>query len=248
MTTMDNGYDISSAEKLTKHIESLILLPLAITVENENWGCVAGIDSGRRWLRPSPIPSDWVRNAGSAFHYKVWSRLTISPHPTSNRLEDRLIEGTPVSENLIETVVYHKLLATIADPDVCAAFAGARSVGLIRARVEEIYARPHTRGRTLLRIIFKDSANERYDWIIPEVATAEALAPYIRNAATLDPNQAKLWLDQMEASEVFLAIGLTLPNNRLPGRFGGCHPLIVGIHRFQSQSIPGGKVPMIGDQ
>jgi hypothetical protein len=30
--------------------------------------------------------------------------------------------------------------------------------------------------------------------------------------------------------DTFLALGLTKPNHRFPGRFRGCHPLVVGIH------------------
>lgn len=162
----------------------------------------------------------------------------MTPHPTSDRPEDRLIIGNPVLENLVGPIVYHKLLAAIADPDVCTAFAGIRSVGLIRARVEDIYARRHTGGRTFLRVIFKDSANERFDWIIAELATAEALG-HVRDTATLDHSRAELWLDQTAASEVFLAIGLTLPNRAFPGRFGGCHPLVVGVHRVANSNFEG---------
>jgi hypothetical protein len=213
--------------------ETKLLLPLAITLEDEKWACVAGIDAERKWLRPSPIPSAWGRDPTGPFRYRAWTRVSLSRHPTSARPEDRAINGAPLADARIEEHHYRDLLLTATDPNVEAAFAGERSAGLVRANIEDIYARRHTRGRTFLRLIFHDGIGNRFDWIVPEVATNRALAPHIYDGA-VDRKQAQAWLDGVNCGEVFLAVGLTLPNDHMPGRFRGCHPLVVGVHRLPS--------------
>jgi hypothetical protein len=229
---MDKMSSISHQDQAVVQAGWFDFLPLVITLEDENWGCVAGIDSTRAWLRPSPIPARWAGDPAGPFRYGVWSKLSVLPHPTSNRPEDRLIAEPPTPVRAVDTFEYRNLLTAIADPDVDTVFAGNRSVGLVRARIESIYARRHTRGRTLVRVVYDDDTGERFDWVVPEVATCRALAPHIHDGA-LDAHFAEAWLNEIKSSELFLAIGLTLPKQGASSRFGGCQPLVVGFHRLE---------------
>lgn len=229
---MDKMPSISHQDQAVAQAGSSDFLPLVITLEDENWGCVAGIDSARAWMRPSPVPARWAGDPAGPFRYRVWSKLSVLPHPTSNRPEDRLIAEAPMPVRAVDTFEYRNLLTAIADPDVDTVFAGNRSVGLVRARIESIYARRHTRGRTLLRVVYDDATGERFDWVVPEVATCRALAPHIHDSV-LDAHFAEAWLNEIKSSELFLAIGLTLPKQGSSSRFGGCQPLVVGFHRLE---------------
>lgn len=205
------------------------LLPLAITTEDEDWGCVAGLDRSGRWLRPSPIPAAWARDPSGPFRYRYWTALYILPHPTSARPEDRAYRNPSAEGPVLDDTTYRSLLTKAADKNVATAFSGARTAGLVRARIEAIYARRHTRGRTFLRLAFQDADRQKFDWIVPEVATTKLFSGKVVDG-TLDPTAAADWVAAANAVDVFLAIGLTLPNDRMPGIFRGCHPLVVGIH------------------
>jgi hypothetical protein len=229
---MDKMASISHQDQTVAQARWSDFLPLVITLEDENWGCVAGIDSAGAWLRPSPIPARWADDPAGPFRYRVWSKLSVLPHPTSNRPEDRLLADPPTAVRAVDTFEYRNLLTAIADADVDTVFSGNRSVGLVRARIESIYARRHTRGRSFLRVVYDDDAGERFDWIVPEVATCKALAPHIREGV-LDAHFAEAWLNEIKSSELFLAIGLTLPKQGASDRYGGCQPLVVGFHRLE---------------
>ncbi|MFD7424404.1 hypothetical protein ACFV6M_28730 [Streptomyces californicus] len=75
-----------------------------------------------------------------------------------------------------------------------------------------------TGGRTFLRLEFTDNTGERFDWIVRDVRLLDA-----------GPGEIALPVGP-EAPLLYAAVGLTHPNHRFPGRFRGCHPLVVGLH------------------
>jgi hypothetical protein len=89
--------------------------------------------------------------------------------------------------------------------------------------VREVYLRRSTGGRIFVRCRFADGSGAGYDWIVPEIAFAARARELIHSGR---PGTG----DLAGAEAVYLALGLTKPNGRLPGRFGGCHPLVVGVH------------------
>ncbi|BAR98606.1 hypothetical protein BV133_1013 [Blastochloris viridis] len=212
------------------------MLPLAITTEDEARGCVAGITAHGAWIRPSPIPATWADDPGGPFRYRRWTRVAVAAHPGAARPEDRLLAGAPAPDGAVAAADFRALLTAVCADDVTTALAAPRSAGLVRARLLDLYARRHTRGRTFLRLVFDDDVGERFDWIVPETATRQACAPHIGDG-TLDRGFAAAWLGERAEGEVFLALGLTLPTSR-EGRFAGCQPLVVGIHHLVRPASP----------
>lgn len=227
---MDEIAVISHEDGKSMQAVSTDFLPLAITLENETFGCVAGVDPAKTWLRLSPIPAAWARDQAGPLRYRVWSRLMAKPPPASQRPEDRCTDGMPVPDRIVEEAEYENLLATIADAQVGDAFSQGRTVGVIRAQIRDVYARRHTRGRLFLRMAFSDETGEIFDWVWPETSALRTFGPHICNWA-LEEDFAKGWLKETASAQVFLAIGLTLPKHDQTGRFGGCQPLVVGAHR-----------------
>lgn len=110
-----------------------------------------------------------------------------------------------------------------------AALNGECILGLIRAEPRRVYARRATRGRLFARMVFADDTGEEFDWIVPEVATADALLG-AAVAGELPDAMARRTLESLRANGLLLIVGLTRTNNRSPCRFRGCHPLVVGVH------------------
>jgi hypothetical protein len=206
------------------------MLPLAITLESDVEACVAGVDGSGAWIRPSPIPPRLVSGPDPAFAYRRRALLAVGAAPPPARPEDRSLLSAPRRGALVEEADHDRLLGAVADAGVEGGFEGGRSAALIAAEVRDIYARRHTRGRSFLRIVFTDATGDTFDWLCPELRTVQSLAPFISDGA-LDPAARRSWLDAHASARLFLAIGLTFPTRTYESRFGGCHPLVVGIHR-----------------
>ncbi|MFI6287523.1 hypothetical protein ACIBCM_22725 [Streptomyces sp. NPDC051018] len=199
------------------------IVPLAVTLDTEGGACVAGVGADRRWIRPEPVAAGQVTGGDPvyAMHRPVLLALGPAAGPAV-RPEDRSVHGTPRSAGPgLGPAEQSALLAAVADPDVGTAFAGERSAGLVAVRPLRWYRRRSTGGRTFLRLEFTDRSGERFDWIVRDVRLlgADGRAPRLP-ALPAGP----------EAPEVYAAVGLTHPNGRFPGRFRGCHPLVVGLH------------------
>lgn len=210
------------------------LLPLAITLVDDREACVGAVTADGRWVRPEPIAPAWV--TGSAidrFRYWRWTEVTIGPPVVAApRPEDRaLLDCAHRPEAGVSPAERAELLRRLADPSADSALGDARrSLALVRAEIQDLYARRSTGGRVFLRCRFRDGSGAEHDWIVPEVASGLRARPHLVGAR-LDPGfQAQLVADLAGAS-VYLALGLTRPNGRFPGRYGGCHPLVVGVHR-----------------
>ncbi|ANN17146.1 hypothetical protein SD37_16850 [Amycolatopsis orientalis] len=198
------------------------LVPLAITLDTEGGACVAGVTAAGRWLRPEPVTAADVTGAVPRYRFfqPVTVTLAASAEPGA-RPEDRAIAG-PVTDAgpALDTAERAGLLDRIADDSVERAFAGERSAGLVRARVRGFERRRSTGGRSFVRVAFTDPAGADHDWIVRDVRVLRAFGE------TGDLTGAQTVL---AAAPVFLSIGLTKPNGRFPGRFRGCHPLVVGV-------------------
>jgi hypothetical protein len=123
------------------------------------------------------------------------------------------------------------LLERRLDRDVEAAFAGTRSLGIVAAVVERVYVRRSTGGRRFVRVAFSDAARQQYDWIVPELRFRRVVEPHV-SGDELSADAAERLRCALRAGRTYLCIALTKPNDRFPGRFGGCHPLVVGVHSF----------------
>ncbi|NCP12237.1 MAG: hypothetical protein GW859_09875 [Sphingomonadales bacterium] len=205
------------------------LVPLAMTLPSASEACVAGIDDQGAWVRPSPVPAHWIAGPRPLFAYRRASTLRLGPPPRDGaRPEDRALIGRPRLSRSLSLAAHRRLLDRAADGGVDAAFAGDRSAGLIRARLRDVYARRHTRGRFYLRLVFDDASGETFDWILPDIAAVGYFAEAVADGA-LAADARRCWLDA-HRGEAFLAIGLTLPTRAPDRRFRGCNPLVVGVH------------------
>ncbi len=202
------------------------LIPLAITLDTDDGACVAGVTASGRWLRPEPVTAADVTGSTPRYRFfrPVAVELVASPEPDA-RPEDRAVTG-PVTETgaALDVAERAELLGRVADDSVELAFAGERSAGLVRARVRGFERRRSTGGRSFLRLAFTDPAGADHDWIVRDVRALRAFGGSGEDTALAE---ARAWL---AAAPVFLSIGLTKPNGRFPGRFRGCHPLVVGVH------------------
>jgi hypothetical protein len=220
---------LTPAPGALRHIEAA---PLAITRVDDGEACVGAITRAGEWIRPGPIsPQDVVDRARSPFQHLQWLRLAVRPATSADRRpEDHAvcapveIAGPPASGE-----ARRKLLERAVDPSIDAAFCGERSLGLVRARVERIYVKRSTGGRAFIRAAFEDAAGSAFDWIVPDLVLSTALGAGIREGA-IAPVMDAFLAEVLADSAAYLAVGLTKPNHRFPGRFRGCHPLIVGLH------------------
>lgn len=195
-------------------------VPLAVTLDGAGGACVAGVTAEGRWLRPEPVTAAQVAGPDPVYavHHPV--RLPLGPATGDGaRPEDRAAGGAPRRAGPpAEPARRAALLAAVADPDVATAFAGGRSAGLVAVRPLGYRHQRSTGGRTFLRLEFTDNTGERFDWIVRDVRLLDA-----------GPGEIALPAGP-EAPLLYAAVGLTHPNHRFPGRFRGCHPLVVGLH------------------
>lgn len=206
-------------------------LPLAITRSDSQSGCVGAISDAGRWVRPQPIAAAQVAGPHACFEYDVWHEAALVPAQDHDRRpEDHDLASTQAQKrDALSSAARIELLRRVCDADVAAALSGERSLGLVRARVQQVCVRRATGGRSFLRIAFEDRAAQAYDWIVPEVRFADLAAPHIHGDA-LDVAWAGRLVDVLCSVETYLTVGLTKPNQRFPGKFRGCHPLVVGVH------------------
>ncbi|MEU8588291.1 hypothetical protein AB0C59_15025 [Streptomyces sp. NPDC048664] len=193
-------------------------LPLAVTLDTDGGACVAGLDADGRWIRPEPVTADEVGPEGPyAFFRPVRLGLGPSTEPDA-RPEDRAVRTPPrPAGEALGAAARARLLRDSADAGVEAAFAGERSAGLVAVQVRRLYGRPSTGGRSFLRMEFTDASGAEHDWIVRDRRLVRRFpAPHQDPPPDL-------------AGPCFLSIGLTKPNGRFPGRFRGCHPLVVGV-------------------
>ncbi|HEU4582847.1 MAG TPA: hypothetical protein VFS67_31530 [Polyangiaceae bacterium] len=218
--------------------------PLAITRADGSSGCVAAVTPEGGFVRPEPVTVDDVDPRFGIYRYGVWFRagLVASAQPDARPEDMRLTSAPRAAGELSEFEVW-SLLERAAAPSVEQALAAPASIGVVRARIVRVHVTASVGQRFFLRLSFVDQAAEAYDWIVPEVAFGALAWPHVRGTE-LDAAFAQRFLGLCAGGQVFLTLGLTKPNHRFPGRFGGCHPLVVGVHTrpdyLQVLSQPGG--------
>jgi hypothetical protein len=211
------------------------LVPMAITRADSTHGCVAALSADGEWLRPEPVFTNILEGPDSIFSYRRFVRCHLGPSRFSDcRPEDRqLLAGPdliPVARPL-DDEEWFAWCKKHCDPGVSACFTGERSIGLIEAMPERIYLKRSTQKRLFVRMVFRDASGAIYDWIVPEIRFSRlGFTVFCDDTFLSEPGA--LFLQRLRAARVFLCIGLTKPNNWLPGMFRGCHPLVVGVHTF----------------
>ncbi|HLJ27748.1 MAG TPA: hypothetical protein VKY85_13640 [Candidatus Angelobacter sp.] len=205
-------------------------VPMGISKVSDVEACVGAIAEDGSWVRPETPTLAEVKASDSPFVYFQWANaelvesLARDPRPEDHHMVQRAqCEDWLAEEERFEFIRTH-LDASAED-----AFAGLRSLGLIQVAVRRFYMKQSTGGRVFLRVEFTDGRGDTYDWIISEVGFPEKIAPYLVNG-DITPEFAKKLADIFQAAEVYFAIALTKPNNRFPGKFRGCHPVVIGIH------------------
>ncbi len=208
-------------------------VPLAITRSGGGEACVGAVGEDGVWIRPEPIPIDEALGDDSPYRYFRWTAADLGPSRVADpRPEDRDLRRDALRPHVVPDMPpldRAEYLGRLADDSVETALSGDRSLGLVRARVQRLYAKASIGDRVFLRAEFSDEAGVTFDWIIPEIAFCREAGRFLRGT-TLDPTFQSLVLTLFERVPTFFTIGLTKPNHRFPGRFRGCHPLVVGIH------------------
>jgi hypothetical protein len=226
--------------------ETVRLLPLAITRVDDGEACVGAVDETGRWLRPEPVLPAHVTGAEPVFRYWHWTELRLGPSTTDGaRVEDRAMVSAPVLDTGSEVPAARRreLLTPLLGSDVASTVgSGRRSLGLIRAEIRDVYLRRSTGGRTFVRCRFADGAGAEHDWIVPEIAFGARVWSLVRAGGISESGL----VDRLGRSEVYLTLGLTMPNNRFPGQFGGCHPLVVGVHVIPEALLAQAPGPTVG--
>lgn len=199
----------------------ICVLPIAITRVDSDRGCVGALGRDGAWVRPGPVQLTELTAESPRYSYDRWVWIDAAPCLEKDaRPEDRRLVGAPRSGDPIDSEDRAALLHAHADPSVEVAFARGRSLGAVCARVRRVYRRRSTGGRDVLRMDFEDDAGVRYDFIVPDLHFER----WVGARSEEDASSA------LAARKVLIALGLTKPNGRFPGRFGGCHPLVVGVH------------------
>jgi hypothetical protein len=205
-------------------------ITMGISKVSEHEACVGALRPDGTWVRPeSPTLSD-VKAANSAFVYFRWASAALGESIENNpRPEDHHILHAPFGEEKLPEAARLEFLRKHQDPGAEAAFAGERSLGLIKATVQRVYHKQSTGGRRFLRAEFTDGTGELYDWIITEVRFPEEISAYLVDGQ-ISPEFGEKLYSIFSSAETYFTIALTKPNNRFPGKFRGCHPVIIGIH------------------
>jgi hypothetical protein len=205
-------------------------VPMGISKVSDVEACVGAISEDGSWVRPETPTLAEVKASDSPFVYFQWANaelgesLARDPRPEDHHMVRRALPETSISEQ--ERLAF---IHTHLDPSAEAAFSGLRSLGLIKVQVHKFYMKQSTAGRRFLRVEFTDAKGDTYDWIVSEVKFPEKIAPYLRENE-ITPEFGKKLADFFQSAEVYFTLALTKPNNRFPGKFRGCHPVVIGIH------------------
>jgi hypothetical protein len=219
---------------------SQLVLPMAITRADDTSACVGALTADGRWVRPEPVALAQVADrATSAWRYRRWVAVRLAaPTVADPRPEDRTLLGEPVPGEQWPAGRCRDWAGRFADSTVVTALAGERSLGLVSATLHRVYVKAATRGRLFTRFVFSDRTGTEYDWIVPDVETAGPLLAQARDGS-LPAEVADQTRDRLQqGGPLLLTLGLTRPNNRFPGRFRGCHPLVVGVHPAEPALVP----------
>ncbi len=205
-------------------------VPMGISKVSDVEACVGAISEDGTWVRPEVPTLAEVKASDSPFVYFQWANaelgesLAQDPRPEDQHMVRRAERETPMAQG------YRlEFIRTHLDPGAEEAFSGLRSLGLIKANVHRFYMKLSTAGRRFLRVEFTDAKGDTYDWIVSEVKFPEQITPYLQDGE-ISPEFAKRLADFFQSAEVYFTIALTKPNNRFPGKFRGCHPVVIGIH------------------
>jgi len=211
-------------------------LPLAITRADDGTGCVAAVTSEDAWLRPQPVMASDVTGPRRRYRYGHWHVAEVASAAEADaRPEDHaLMSDVRLTDEVVDEGALHDLLQRLCDADVTQALGGARSMGLVRARPRRVYAKRSLAKKVFLRVVFEDARGDEMDWIVPEVRFNDEARPHLDAQEQLDDAWTSQLMARWQRAETFFLLGLTKPNHRFPGRFRGCHPLVVGIHTFPS--------------
>ena len=208
-------------------------VPLAVTKANNEEACVGAVAENGEWVRPEPIAVEEVQADAAPYRYFWWTAADLGPSRAVDcRPEDRDLRRNPQTPCVLSDRPPEDratFLSRHLDADVETAFSGTRSLGLVRVRVCRLYAKRSTGGRLFFRAEFSDGSASTFDWIIPELAFSREVEPFVIDGE-LDTSFASHLVALFDRRPTYFAVGLTKPNHRFPGRFRGCHPLVVGIH------------------
>jgi hypothetical protein len=208
------------------------ILPMAITKADDRFACVGALTEHGEWVRPEPVPVAQVTDrTTSAWQYGQWTTVELAaPTVADPRPEDRALVAAPAGDETWTANRYREWAARYVDPDVERALSGERSLGLVQVTLHRVYVRASTRGRFFVRFEFTDSTDTAYDWIVPDVEVTGRLLGRLEGGKLPASVAEETLAGLREHGPLLVAIGLTRPNNRFPGRFRGCHPLVVGVH------------------
>lgn len=208
------------------------LLPMAVTQASDSHACVGALTADGQWVRPEPITLDQVRDrTTSRWRYGRWTRVTLGPARVAEpRPEDRALHDDPRPAERWTAGQCREWTSSFVDGSVHEALAGERTLGMVYVELHRVYAKQATGGRVFLRFVFNDRTGEIFDWIVPDIDTAEPLLATTENGTLPTAVAQRALASLREHGPLLLTLGLTRPNNRFPGRFRGCHPLVVGVH------------------
>ncbi len=211
-------------------------VPLGISKVSDLEACVGAISADGSWVRPETPTLAEVKASDSPFVYFQWANAGLGESLAGDsRPEDQHMVRRATREHSIAEEERLQFMRAHLDPSAEEAFSGLRSLGLIKVQVHKFYMKQSTAGRRFLRVEFTDGKGDTYDWIISEVKFPEAIAPYLTEHE-ITPELGKKLADFFQCAEVYFTIALTKPNNRFPGKFRGCHPVVIGIHTVPDYS------------
>lgn len=215
--------------------EEVEILPMGITRVDANSGCVAALTLDGRWFRPGPVLAADLTVPHSPYRYRHRLLCQLGSAPgADSRPEDRHLLGyahLPSGMTAMPESEWLDWCIDHCDSSAVSSFSGQRSIGLIEAVPLRVYLQRSTGQRMFVRMVFRDPAGVSYDWIVPEIEFSRLSFALSRaNADSMDVSA--LLLPRLRDVRSFLCLGLTKPNNRFPGVFRGCQPLVVGVHTF----------------
>jgi hypothetical protein len=211
--------------------------------------CIAGYTPERRCIRPlfakGGISEAWLFQPGgvairpfAVIDFRIEQHIPDPPHSEDHTIDPvyRVVRHLSPGER-------HTLLADICDPAVAAIFGaelheesrwyimahqGHRSLGTVRATIEDVIYQPHP-DRWEYSLIFADATGARYCLGVVDLAL-RASFDCLRERFGVEPDEvARRFLAAIHdrQAEVFLRIGLSRGWAKHPDR---CYLQITGIH------------------